>query len=93
MCYDLADKTFTYLDFKIPAEPDDDGRLRFQILVDRTSLELFVGGGRVSASFCCLPGAHDVPLEFYARKGQIRFVSLIVHELESAWTSQGEEFL
>ena len=84
--YDLADKTFTYLDQQIPVAPDNDGRLRFRILVDRTSLELFGGGGEVSASFCFLPGPCDVPLEFYAREGSVRIVSLTVHELESAWT-------
>jgi sucrose-6-phosphate hydrolase SacC (GH32 family) len=86
LCYDRASKAFTYLGSNIPAEPDDDGRLRVQIVVDRTSLELFVGGGRVSASFCFLPGAHNVPLEFYARKGSVHIVSLIVYELASAWT-------
>ena len=86
LCYEVADRKFTYLEQGIPAEPDDHGRLCFQILVDRTSLELFVGGGKVSASFCFLPGPHDVPLEFYAREGSLRIVSLTVHELESAWT-------
>jgi len=86
LCYEVADRKFTYLEREIPAEPDDDGRLRFHILVDRTSLELFVGGGKVSASFCFLPAPHDVPLEFYAREGSVRIVSLTVHELESAWT-------
>jgi len=81
--YDVAHKQFTYLGRTIPAEPEDDGRLRFQILVDRTSLELFVGEGRVSASFCFLPGSCDHPLEFYAKEGSVRIVSLNIHELES----------
>ena len=85
LCYDLADKKFTYLDRQIPVDPDNDGRLRFQILVDRTSLELFVGDGERSASFCYLPDPRDVPLEFYAREGSVRIVSLTVHELESVW--------
>ena len=83
--YDAGNKQFTFLGRQVPAEPDDDGRLRFQILVDRTSLELFVGQGRISASFCCLPGPCDYPLEFYARAGSVRLVSLTIHELASAW--------
>ena len=85
LCYEVAERKFTYLDQEIPAEPDNNGRLSFQLLVDRTSLELFVGGGRVSASFCFLPAPHDVPLEFYARDGSIRIVSLTVYELASIW--------
>ena len=85
LCYEVPERKFTYLGREIPAEPDDDGRLSLQILVDRTSLELFVGGGKVSASFCFLPGPHEVPLEFYAREGSVRIVSLTVHELASEW--------
>ena len=83
--YEVAERKFTYLDQEIPAEPDKSGRLSFQLLVDRTSLELFVDGGRASASFCFLPAPHDVPLEFYAREGSVRIVSLTVHELASIW--------
>jgi len=83
--YDVSGKKFNYLGREIPAEPDDDARLRFQILVDRTSLELFVGDGKVSASFCFLPGPLDYPLEFYAKDGSVRIVSLVIYELKSAW--------
>ena len=40
--------------------------------------------GSVSASFCFLPEACDVPLEFYA-DGEAKLVDLTVHELASAW--------
>ena len=53
--------------------------------MDRTSLELFAAGGLVSASFCFLPAACDMPLELYAEGGSVRLVSLAVHELNSAW--------
>lgn len=86
LCYEAAERKFTYLEKDIPAELDNDSRLHFQLLVDRTSLELFAGSGRISASFCFLPAPHDVPLEFYAREGRVRFVSLTVHELASIWT-------
>jgi levanase/fructan beta-fructosidase len=83
--YDSVARSFTCLDHQIPVEPDDDGRLRLQILVDRTSLELFVGAGEVSASFCFLPGPRDAPLVFYALEGSVRLVSLTVYELASVW--------
>ena len=82
--YDVAERMFSYLGRDIPAELDG-GRLCMQILVDRTSLELFVGDGRTSASFCFLPEPWDHPLEFYALEGSVRLVSLKVCELKSAW--------
>jgi len=83
--YSVGGRRFTFLGREIPAEPDDGGRVRFQALVDRTSLELFVGHGRTVASFCCLPGPSDHPLEFYAKGGEARLLSLTVHELASVW--------
>lgn len=83
--YDTASQQFNYLGRDIPAKLDADGRLRLQILVDRTSLELFIGGGRVSASFCFLPNSCDYPLEFYAKDGSVRIHSLTIHELDSIY--------
>lgn len=82
--YNAAEKKFTYLGKDIPAEPVD-GRITLRLLVDRTSLEIFVGSGKVSASFCYLPDAWNAPLEFYAGSGSVMLISLAVHELRSAW--------
>ena len=83
--YDVAGARFTWLGQTIPAPRDGDGHLRLQLLVDRTSLELFAAGGLTSASFCYLPAACDMPLELYAEGGNVRLVSLAVHELDSVW--------
>ena len=83
--YTCATASFAYLGHTIPAPPDADGRLRLELLVDRTSLELFAGGGLMSASFCFLPAACDVPLELYAVEGSVHLVSLALHELDSIW--------
>ena len=82
--YDVAAKKFTYKGKDIPAEPVN-GRLKIEILVDRTSMELFVNDGLASASFCFLPEAWDVPLEFYAHNGGVRLNPLVVRELNSTW--------
>lgn len=83
--YDVAAARFTWLGHTIPAPRDGDGHLRLQLLVDRTSLELYTAGGLVSASFCFLPAACDMPLELYAAGGSVRLVSLAIHELNSVW--------
>ena len=62
-----------------------DGRLVLQLLVDRTSLEIFGHRGELSMSICYLPEAADNPLVFYAEDGVAHIVSLAVHPLRSAW--------
>ena len=62
-----------------------DGRVRLQLLVDRTSLEIFGNNGEVSMSFCFLPEAANHRLVLSATDRGVRIVTLIVHELRSAW--------
>ena len=77
--------TIRFLDHEVAAPSGPEGRLDLRLLVDRTSLELFVNRGEVSASFCYLPGPRDCALEFYAVGGAVRFDELTVWELKSAW--------
>ena len=75
---------FACLGRTIPA-PAREGRLSLRLLVDRTSMELFVPPGRISAGFCFLPEARDAPLELSITGGSAVLSSLAVHELASAW--------
>jgi len=84
LCYEIENNRFTYLEREILAECKN-RKLQFQILVDRTSLELFVSGGRISASFCFLPKPHHTPIEFFASGGSVRIISLTIFELASTW--------
>jgi levanase/fructan beta-fructosidase len=62
-----------------------DGRLRLQILVDRTSIETFADGGRVSLTSCFLPDAKDDALTLTAAGGSAEVRSLEIDRLKSAW--------
>ncbi len=58
--------------------------IRLRILVDKTSIEIFAAGGRITMCFCFLPGAGARPLGLFARGGTARVRALDVWELESA---------
>lgn len=85
--YDSKPGRLTYLGNEIPiGEPGEAiERLELQILVDRSSLEMFAQDGKYSASFCFLPHAKDFPLQIYTMGGAIRLESLTIHTLKSAW--------
>ena len=61
------------------------GCVSLQLLVDRTSLEIFGNDGELSMSFCFLPAAADHRLALKADGRGLRIISLTVHELRSAW--------
>ncbi len=62
------------------------GKIKLEILLDRTSLEIFGNDGRVSMSSCFLPDPTDTNLKIYTSGGKVRIVSLKVYELGSIWS-------
>jgi fructan beta-fructosidase len=82
--YNTRAGQFTYLGHEIPID-ERPRHLELQILVDRSSLELFVQNGKYSASFCFLPHAKDFPLQVYALGGDIILKSLTVYTLNPIW--------
>ncbi len=57
--------------------------VRLRVLVDKTSIEIFAAGGRVTMCFCFLPDPKARPLGLFSRGGTARVRALDVWELES----------
>jgi fructan beta-fructosidase len=82
--YSAQEKTLACLGRSAPLEPEG-GRVKIRVLADRTSLEVFGNGGRVSLTSCFLPRPKDRSLAVYALGGTVKIVSLKVYPLRSAW--------
>ena len=61
-------------------------KIKFQILVDRTSIEIFANDGRYVMSFFRPPYKDSGPLSLYAKGGTAKVESLKVWHLKSIWT-------
>ncbi len=61
------------------------GRLRLEILVDRTSVEVFANAGRIYMPVGAIPPDDNRSLVAFAKGGTAKLISLEVHELRSAW--------
>jgi len=84
--YVIKDKKLTCLGREGPLEPVA-GRIQFQVLVDRTSIEVFGNDGRLSMTSCFLP--RDRSQSFSVVGGAAKLVSLKVWTLKSAWGEGG----
>jgi sucrose-6-phosphate hydrolase SacC (GH32 family) len=82
--YNVKDRTLSSLGKSAPLEPEA-GRLKLQILVDRTSIEIFGNDGKITMASCFIPDLENKSLEIYAAGGSSNIVSLTVYELRSAW--------
>lgn len=63
-----------------PIDPSA-GRLMFRVLVDRTSVELFVGDGTTVHSHRVFPLAGDDTIRLYANDGSAEFRGLTIREI------------
>jgi len=82
--YGPGSRTLTCLGCCAPLEAED-GKITLQLLMDRTSIEVFANDGLVSLSSCFVPAAAETSPEFFAETGPVPIISLEIFELHSAW--------
>ena len=82
--YNAEEKTISCKKSVAPCKPKD-GKIKLQILVDRTSIEIFVNDGEYYMPMGSIPADDNKSLGVYAKGGEAKIVSLVVNELESAW--------
>jgi len=64
-------------------QPPVDGKLHIRLFVDTVSMEVFINGTYTSRYLRQTPGAK--PVKIIASEGGVRFESLRIHTLRSAW--------
>ena len=84
--YVIDTQTLTCLEKSASLQPID-GRIELQILVDRSSIEVFANDGRLSMCSCFLPDTTNRSLRIFSSGGEARIISLDVYELQSAWSA------
>ena len=67
----------------VPA-PAVNGQVKLRVLVDRTSLELFVNDGAANASFTVIPAADNRTISIDGNAAQ-KLDSVVINELKSIW--------
>jgi len=82
--YNVPEKKLYCLGDQGPLIPVD-GRIELQILVDRTSLEIFSGDGLFSLSTCMLPDDSNRMIELLCAAGQAKLKTLSIRKLKSIW--------
>jgi fructan beta-fructosidase len=82
--YDVAEATLGCRGRSAPLAATD-GRIRLEVLVDRLSVEIFGGAGRVYMPVAAVLPVEDLSLSASAKGGKAVIRSMTIHELRSAW--------
>ena len=84
VAYDVQKQQLSCLDETAPLKTDN-GRINLEVLVDRTTIEIFAGEGRVYMPTGAIPDQDDVSLKVFGTGGDASIRSLAVHELAPIW--------
>jgi len=82
--YNSGTQTLSCSGFKSKLKPAD-GAIRLRILLDRTSIEVYVNDGRVYIPVVVFPEEDNYSLRATCREGEVKANYLRVHELKSSW--------
>ena len=64
--------------------PNED-KLSVRLLIDKTSIEIYINDGMISGSFCFLPGGYADPVIFLPYSEPSIIHDFALHELKSIW--------
>ena len=82
--YNVKTKTISAKSKIAPCRPKD-GKIKLRLLVDRTSIELFINNGEYYMPVGSIPDDNNMSLKVFAKGGKAQIIKLDVNELNSAW--------
>ena len=88
--YNVKRGTLSVLGLTVPLMPVDN-KISLEILVDRTSIEIYANGGQTVISNCFTPeeGANDLSL--FTNGGELGVVKLDVYSMNSIWNVPSDQ--
>ncbi len=82
--YNVKRGTLNVLGSNIPLMPIDN-HIKLEILLDRTSLEIYANDGQAVASNCFVANEKNDKVILYTNGGELGVVKLDVYKMESVW--------
>jgi fructan beta-fructosidase len=85
--YNVKTKTLSCMGNSVKVEPID-GTIKLEILLDRSSLEIFANEGKVVMSACFVPGENSNGLYLFNVGGELLVEKLEVYPMKSIWQAE-----
>ena len=82
--YDVKKGTISVLGTTAPLAPVNN-TITLEILIDRSSVEIFGNGGQMVISNCFTPAEGDEDLVLSTQGGELKVINLDIYKLDSAW--------
>ncbi len=90
LMYDVKTKVLSCLGSSAIVEPVD-GKIKLEILLDRSSVEIFANDGKVVMSSCFVPNENGDGLYLFNIGGELMVEKLEVYPMKAIWTKEKEK--
>jgi len=84
VAYDPTAQKLTCVDKSAPLSPID-GTIKLELLIDRTSIEIFANEGEVYMPMGVIPTADNLSTRILVEGGPVKLDTLEIHPLKSVW--------
>jgi fructan beta-fructosidase len=68
----------------VPLKPVDN-RIKLEILLDRTSIEIYANDGKTVISNCFTPEGGYEDIELFSNGGELEVVKMDIYKMKSIW--------
>ena len=85
--YNVKRGTLSVLGLTVPLMPIDN-RIKFEILLDRTSIEIYANDGQTVISNCFTPDEGAESAVLFTNGGELGVIKLDIYKMISAWTDE-----
>lgn len=82
--YNVKDETISAKKVTAPCKSKN-GKIKLRLLVDRTSIEIFINEGEYYMPVGSIPDDNNMSLKVFAEGGEAQIIKLEINELNSAW--------
>jgi fructan beta-fructosidase len=82
--YNVKRGTLTMLGSTVPMQPVNN-KIKFDILIDRSSIELFANDGQAVISACFNPDPKSNDMVLFTNGGELGIDKLVAYKIESVW--------
>lgn len=85
--YNVKRGTISVLGNSVPLPPIDN-HISLEILIDRTSIEIFANGGQTVISNCFTPAENAEEVVLFTNGGELEVIKLDAYKMESVWKQE-----
>lgn len=91
LVYSVKDNELSFMGVKTKLLPNSNKNIKLRLIVDRSSIEVFVNQGEITFTKLFFPDPNNKKIEFFTKSGNIKISRMEIYLLKSIWLKREQE--